>query len=509
MATVTTNDLRVRNAKNLVSYLTEDRTNPSYMFIGRPAEWEFDTRVPTIPRVDAGENSPPYPANNNKDFYRTWDQMLALDKIDSSEVFHMIPRINWTSGVVYDMYRHDYDEITKSHSNASNLYNSVFYVINSQNMVYVCLDNVNDTVSTVEPLSTSDTPFYTSDGYQWLRLYEINSSTLLSYASNNLIPIVNNNVNSGFVEGEVHTVRIDSRGQGFLIPLDTPFYYCRIVGGGTGAIARVRITGGIVSEIRIMNSGSGYTYGTLDFKANRVYKSMIDLKDNKNALNPLGDGDLRTTVIISPPGGWGYDLVRELGGTRVGVFSDFKSYSDSYLVEPSFRQVGIMSELQGYTETDNLGNIIYPQTRTVTHAVIVNENVGTKTKDYKLYETITQTRRNPDDPTIKYVAKGMVVGWDDVTNVLQYIQDPHLHTADDGVMYEFTGNTIIRGEESEKESTPRLTPALSEVEGRSYRSGYSVPQVTKYSGEMIYLTNINPVKRSPTQTERVSLVISY
>ena len=90
-----------------------------------------------------------------------------------------------------------------------------------------------------------------------------------------------------------------------------------------------------------MREGSGYTFASLEFVSGKVYESLVDLDLKVNGLNPEGNGDLRTTVIISPPGGWGSDIVRELGGTRVGVFSAldynlFKNYFDS-----SFRQIGI------------------------------------------------------------------------------------------------------------------------------------------------------------------------
>ena len=75
----------------------------------------------------------------------------------------------------YDRYQHNYTVVNKSFSGASNLYDSNFVVLNSLNSVYVCLDNDGNTTSTVEPQSTGDDPFYTSDGYQWLRVYDITS----------------------------------------------------------------------------------------------------------------------------------------------------------------------------------------------------------------------------------------------------------------------------------------------------------------------------------------------
>ena len=161
MASLTTNDLRITNAKNFVNYLKTG--DPSYMFIGRPIPWESDINT-VKPRVTAGDMSPPYPENNWKDYYTIWNHMLGMNKIEDNEIHHMIPRITWTSGAVYDMYRHDYSEYLTSFTNAKNLYNAKFVVISQNNNVYACLDNNYITPSTVEPLSDFDEPFYTSDG---------------------------------------------------------------------------------------------------------------------------------------------------------------------------------------------------------------------------------------------------------------------------------------------------------------------------------------------------------
>ena len=81
------------------------------------------------------------------------------------------------------------------------------------------------------------------------------------------------------------------------------------------------ITNGTITLIEVVRNGSGYSYGTLNFDSGSIYETLADLDAGINGLNPLGDGGLDTTVIISPAGGWGSDLVSQLGGTRVVVFA--------------------------------------------------------------------------------------------------------------------------------------------------------------------------------------------
>ena len=490
MASVTTNDLRITNAKNFVRYLTTG--DPSYMFIGRPQRW------------DTTDNSPPYPDNNWEDHYKIWNQMLAMNKISTLEVLHMIPRLDWSSGATYDMYRHDYNETNRSHSNARNLYDCVFYVVSQNNNVYICLNNNNDRPSTVEPLAESDEPFYTSDGYQWLRIFSLSSFILNSKGTNNFMPIVDNRTNN-LGAGEIYTVVIDARGDDYTsfprgINNDIPYYYCNIVGDGQGAVARVGVASGKIYDVTVVRPGSGYTYASLDFVANRVYESLPDLDEGKNGLDPRGDGSFASTVIISPPGGWGTDIVRELGGTRVGVFSDFRQKNSDYVVESEFRQVGIVSEIE-------IADGTTPETLSMVHAIKINEVPGTMNKDYQMYETITQTKTNPNDPTIKYIGKGTVVGWDDETGIIRYVQDPSVHSHN-GRLYEFTGVDAIIGEHTKKEGIPDAS-ADGQIDDLYFNAGYSTPEASKYVGKINYVTNLSPIRRSPEQSERVSLIISY
>jgi len=527
MVAVNQNDLRIRNAENLIDSFKE--TNP-YVFIGRTSQWESDQSVPVVARQKAGDMSPPYPENNFKDFYRVHDNMLSLKKVQTKDVCHMIPRISWTSGVTYDMYRHDYNEYRRSTSNAKNLYDAVFYVITQSREIYVCLDNNKGSASIIEPQSTTDEPFYTSDGYQWMRLYTVTTDDLLSHSTNNFIPVTDNEIIEG-ENGAVYTVIIESSGNFYTdspagATNSVPYYYCKIEGDGTGATARVTVTDGKISTVRVVESGQDYTYGVLDFVSNRVYASMGDLKSGINGLNPLGDGTLNCSVIISPPGGWGYTkivspdpiirdrevknaifaLSRQLGATRVGIFSSLKTgLNDDFIDNTLFRQVGIVQNLSGTEGAED--------TLSAHYAVKVTELVGSEQKDYMIGEEISQVEIDSVDPTIRYTAKGMVVGWDSENNILRYVQDPVLHLdKTHNKLYRFHGDEKIVGDTSNKESTPDLSFASQQttvVKSIAFNNGYSEPEFNKYSGDLIYLTNQSPILRQEDQTERISLIISY
>ncbi len=502
MATINTNDLRIKNAKNLIGSLNGPNNEAqSYVFVGRTQPWPDD-------------NLPPTPQNNNKEFYTTYDDIISLKRINTnlqvntnSDALHMIPRVRWTSGVVYDIYKHNYSIVNRSYTNASNLYNAKFIIINQQNSVFVCLDNNNNSQSTVEPQTTGNDPFYTSDGYQWLRIYNLTSDDVISRSTENLIPIVTYGTNANViigVDGAIYTTVIDTPGNDFTVSPagavnQIPAYYCRVLGDGTGAVAKVTITGGSVSKIEMVEFGSGYSYGTLNFKNGYAYESLQDLNLERNALNPVGDGTFRSTVVIGPPSGWGTDLPRELGGTRVGVFSNLNYPQYEANKDASFRQIGILQDANVGTGNPSDVNACYAVKLTDTIA-------GTL---YAPGEVITQERLI-DDPfgnSVTKQAKGIVVSWDATSSVLRYVQNSTT-VDEDGQVYRFSGLRAVIGTTTNKSEFPDV--AFTGVSSLlDFVEGYATPTIVRYTGTMTYISNLSPVVRSSTQSEKISIVISF
>lgn len=497
MATVNTNDLRIKNAKNFIDSLNGPSVTPeaqAYMFIGRPTPW-------------ADDNAPPVPRNNFKEFYNTYDEMLSLKRINDIDALHMIPRIRWTSGVTYDMYKDNYSIFNRSVNNQSNLYDCVYYVINASHVVYVCLFNNNNQASTVEPQDVGTEPFFTSDGYQWLKLYTVPNDDIATRSTENFIPIVENDVTDG-TPGAIYTVVIDNPGNDYTNnpaggPNQLPYYYCNIVGDGVGAVARVKVTLGRIAEVSVVRNGAGYTEASLQFEANKIYSSLSNLDAGISALNPLGDGTLRTTVVISPPGGWGTDLPRELGGTRVGVFSTLTDTDFDFTEGVSFRQIGIIQDPEFAPNTPE-----NPDTMSATFAIYYNEVSGTQ---FSIGETIEQT---VDIGSSVKVAKGTVVDVDTDNNIVKYFQDPFIHSDDDGSLYRFrtlasqsTGQVLIVGVESNTVVTPEdYTGTKADL---YFIAGYADPEIIQYSGLMTYLTNQPPITRADNQSEKITLIVGY
>ena len=101
----------------------------------------------------------------------------------------------------------------------------------------------------------------------------------------------------------------------------------------------------------------------------------------------------------------------------------------------------------------------------------------------------------------------MIVGWDEDEKIIRYIQIPEEHVDDDGVLYQFDASEFIHGETSKKVVEP--TSYNGSLAGLIFVDGFADSEIVRYSGNMLYLSNISPVQRQPTQTERISLLIQF
>ena len=497
MATDITNHNRVLNVKNFVDSINTEEDMPrAYVFVGHPLPWENDNR-------------PPIPDKTWREYYNTFDQMLSLKRVREIDCFPMINRRTWAQGVIYDIYRHDYTVTNVAHSGATKLYDAHYYVINQYNDIYVCLNNFFDRPSIDEPVAEGYEPFYTSDGYQWMKLYSTKSQILFDYSTNNFIPITTDGYNLDNYErtfGEVLTVRIDNRGREYGNPADVNSdgiinYYCKVVGDGSNAVANIRIANTEIISIRMVRFGEDYTFGELNFEVGKVYRSVADLDKNINAVNPRGDGTFRATVIIGPPGGWGTDIPAQLGAVRVGVFNNLSSNTNDFFSDATFRQIGLIHD--PVFDKNTVGTA--PQTLSACHAITTSEISGPES--FIMGETVYQEYEEGETFAVR-VAKATVVGWDEDTRILRYIIIPEISQDDaDGQIYPFVPGGIITGMDSGKIVEP--TSSNGSIDNREFINGYSQPEIQHDKGYMTYLANIPPVQREDTQSERVSLILQY
>jgi len=460
--------------------------NKYYLGIGKPSAFGTKTRPDGRTENLGTDSTPITPADSVQQEYDTFDDLLAVKRITSSDVSFAAPRINWTSGTVYDYYRHDYGNritggtsIQSANSGATNLYDANFYVMNSNFQVYKCLDNNNNGQSTIEPTGENTLILETSDNYKWKYMYTLSASAQANFLSTDFMGVSSNStVTNAAVDGAVNIVKIKTSGTG-----GTNGTYTNIPMRGDGSNGQVSITiaSGSVTAVSVTAAGTGYSYANI---------RVADI-------NVAGGGSLsgaELDCIIEPKGGHGFDPFEELGAFFVILNTSFEgaetANSGDFTTTNDFRRVALIRDPK------SAGSAATVTTLRATRAVRFSGTPGS----FQVDEKITQTNTG---------AVGKVVQFDSANKILFYTQTRY---SDEGVDANgnkilFSGTDTINGATSSATGIP--TGVTETVNNVSLVSGHSLPEIDEDSGDVMYIENRAPVARSVDQTENVKLIIEF
>jgi hypothetical protein len=516
MSAIITDQIRILNAKNFVAGVSTS-DNAYYSFIGLPNPTDYQSDW---------DSSPPAPKDNFDQENDYWDNMIALKKINSDDVRQVVPRRVWSSGTTYDMYRDDYSRSnTAKISGSTNLYSASYFVINSDYRVYECLqngtdpDNPNGRPSLDEPTFTDLEPRSagsSGDGYIWKYLYTIKPSDIVKFESSDYIPVPPNwstNTNNAAirdnaVDGSVKIVTLTNRGVGIGTGNRT---YTRvpIKGDGSGAECTIIVNADSkVDTVTISNQGSNYTYGNVDLLAGGV---------------PTGTTIPTFNVIVSPPGGHGYDIYKELGAMNVLLYSRIENDNENpdFVTGNQIARVGVVENPKS-TGT----SLLSADKASATYALRLaglGYSTATFTADAYFQQTISTGTS----------AVGRVVSYDQTTGVLKYWQDKTMAgfntvgTAQTSPTWGFdlteftaapsTGGslTIVPSTGSNLAIDTSFTGLSTVINNRTYylgqefTDGIALPEVKKYSGSIVYVDNRPSITRSVNQKEDIKVILQF
>src|SRR6056300_262614 len=499
MPAIITNKFRIHNSEQFTESFSEAVSNVYYMGIGRPQAFGTLTRGDSRTTNEGTDTVPLTPVDSVQDEYYYFDDMLAAKRVTSSDVSYVVPRRNWTAGVVYDYYRHDYgNRITgttttqTSDSGASTLWDSTFYVLTSTYQVFKCLDNNGGavTVGGNEPSVAEGTTtiLTTGDGYKWKYMYTLSAAQQTNFLSTDFMAVsTNSTVSTAAVDGGIDIVKIKTAGTG---GTDGTHTGIAIRGDGSSGEVSVTISSGAVTGVTVTNVGSGYTFG---------YITVADII----AAGGTGLSGTELDVIIPPRnitaagsayGGHGADAVKELGAYYVMLNTNFEadetSNTGDFTTSNDFRRVMLIRDPQsgGYAATVT--------TLRGTKAILLSSASGTFTVDEEINQATTG-------------AVGKVVEHDTTNNILYYIQTRfNDHGVDsNGDLTAFSGTNTITGQSSSVTATP--SSSTSTVDNISFTSGYAGAEIDSNTGDVVYVENRSPITRASDQTENVKLIIEF
>jgi len=518
MAAIITDQLRILNAKNFVAGVQSSQ-NSYYAFIGLPNPENYQSDWDT---------SPPAPKDSLDQSNDYWDTMLALKKINSSDISQVVRKINWSSGITYDMWRNDITRNNPSQPSGSfDIYSANYYVMNSDYRVYICLYNNATPENNYQGGPSLDEPTFTDlepreagnsgDGYIWKYLYTIKPSQAVKFDATNYIPVPNdwytNSDDSAVREnasssGQIKIVTIRNRGVG-LGTANSTYTRVPILGDGFGAEATIVINNDSkVETITVSKGGEGYSYGTVDLQAGNV---------------PTGTTSPVFNVIVPPSGGHGADIYRELGAYNVLTYARFENDTENpdFITGNQFARVGLIENPTSYGSSD----LLTMDKASALYAVRLT-GIGYSSATFIPDSEVTQT------VGLGSTAIGRVVSYDQITGVLKYWQDrTNAGFSSDGSLNpdpiygfrcnKFTSDIVGGGDlnivggsvtlaiNTSFQGVSTVLNSRTYYLGQNFVDGLANPESQKFSGNVIYVDNRPSVTRSSSQKEDVKIILQF
>jgi len=485
MAAIITNKFRINNAEQFVESFSETAAETYYLFIGRAHAWASDVDAQGNTIAEGTDASPPTPNDDVTSEFYNYDDMLGAKLIASSDVSRVIPRRNWTTGTTYDMYEHNIGSGNTSNSGATNLFDSTYVVMNSSYAVYKVIENDGATASTVEPTSTSNSIFATSDGYRWKYMYSLTSAETLNFMSTDFIHCsTDSTVSAAAVDGALDTILVVAGGSSFSTSSGATISAIPIRGDGASGVASVVISSGAIASATVTTAGTGYTY---------AYIRTADIIAATNA-GGAGTGD-NLNVVIPPKGGHGANALKELGSFYVMLNKSLVGVegTSDIGVANDFRRIGLIKNPTNF----GTSTVASASTRRQIYAAVFSSVSGTFVADEEINQASTG-------------AVGKVIEYDATNKLLYWYQTrfPDVGTASTGMLVAFSGANAITGQTSSAAATP-LTSSSTDVNGVSITSGYSNPELAYDSGDILYVEERSPITRASDQTENIKLIIEF
>lgn len=416
-------------------------SKPTYIYIGRETAWDDEAIPPAI-------------AGSDQELMELMDGLLAVKKIEQSNIGSVIPRIDWESGVVYDAYDHRIN-VVSGRKALNQRYQ--FYVMTDEFNVYKCISNNNGAQSVFKPNSQQTTTFQTPDGYIWKYMYTVRAPDVFNFLTADWMPVYTLLTSDGSAQWNVQQTAING-GLSDIVLTSSGINYSAaippvvtIVGNGTGATASaiVNATTTQIERIVITDQGSGYTQATV----------VID--------DSTGSGvGAAADVILSPVGGHGSDAKLELGGYHKMIKVSLIGEESGSFPITKYRQSGLVSK----PKSTEVGALIY-----------TNSVLGLAAG-----QTITGTTSSATG-TIQLVEQDSKTLW--IESVVgDFIQGESFTAA--GV-----NGTIVT---VENDTNILLIETVSDASA-----------ILPLSGKVLYISNRTAIQRVSDQTEEVRMVVTF
>ena len=488
MAAIVSTDFRVLNANNFKEDVADASTNV-YIGIGKADVWSNSLSD----RTDSTNISSEFPPDDHLDeFGLARQNLIAIKKVNASDVSHVVRRYNWTTNRVY----------TAWDSNDSSIFDKEFYILTSEFKVYKCIVK-GPAGSTVQPTQTLTSPTAESDGYVWKYMYTISVAESEKFLTNTYMPVKT----VSFIDADTGAEYVNNTAaQADLSEADYAQYlnqkasrdsYTHNSVNAAGGIERIVVTnGGTYSAgssaptVHITGDGSGATAtATMNNAGTAVESITVTTKGNHYTVADItfSAGDASARAVFAPQRGHGVDPVAELGAFYVGVNTQLDVGDADITQGNDFRQVTLIKNPKAYDTANGLsygGAAFTAATGKATGFL----KMGSSTANYQVDELLQQTKSNSK------VARAFLLEKDDSANKLFYYQ-----------------NELTGFEPFEDSATRAVVGQTSNTSGTMVSSGTRInpAEIDIKSGDILFLENRAPINRSANQIEDIKLIIEF
>ena len=460
MTAIITSQFRVVNAENFKEDI-EDVSNSLYVAIGKADAWSNSIS-------DLSDTIPFIPNDHGDDIAEAQQSLLGLKKIAGSNVSHVVPRYNWTTGQSYVGWD----------SADSDIYDKRFYVVTDEFKVYKCIEAGGGAVSE-KPVHINEAPTATSDGYTWKYMYTITAEDSEKFLTNSFMPVKTLAVSPVLAEEDVdfnqqasqiasaasathlgiERIVVTDGGTGYTN--GTGLSIVTITGDGTGATATADVVNNVVTAINITAKGTDYTVANV-------------------VISGGGGTDATARAVLAPTTGHGVDPTAELGGFFIGVNARLDGDEEGdFVIGQDFRQILLIKNPLDYGTT----SISTASTRRATKAFTFSSSPTTAPQADNVLEGATSG------------AQVFVASYDSGTSTVYYYQNSK------------TGYGELQAAESIdiQAGVNAGSSAIGTV------STLTNPEHQTGSGQVIFLENRNPINRPITanQIEDIKLIIEF
>jgi len=454
MSAIINNKFRTFNADNFISSIG---TNGVYLLIGKNDAWTGASRGEYIATTPS-DTVIPIPIDTDIASAKHWDDVIAAKKIITSNVSHVIKRVDWTSGTAYDAYSDDVeDQIGKD-----------FFVFSEPSFnVYKCIDNgsggstkVGAPVSTVEPTGTGTDLLPTADGYVWKFMFQVQQADVLKFVTTDWLPVNSPATDNQSAQEAVETAAINGK-----------LEYIRVTNGGTGYIDdNGNVAGATDNTITLASTASA---------VNGTYDNM-----NVYITTGTGVGQLRTISTY-------------VGGTKIATLTSAWTTNPS----PSDSVYSVAPKVTVSSGSDN-GLAATARVKTITGGVIKKIDVVDKGTDYRIATATITGGAGVNAAVIPVISPIGGHGNNPVTELGgAYVMLNTRLIGNDGT--DFPVNDDFR------KVHLVVNPKLNGSETIASENTYNKDELQQDSGEIIYSEFRAPINRAPDSTEDIKLVVEF